>query len=107
VTHEALAAFDRAGQMIAIARYATARPEDCSADIAVTVADAWQGRGIGPALTAQVVDRARDNAFASLTATTLESNAPALSLLARLGFRRCGSSAGVLDFQLALTGAPC
>ena len=107
VTHEALAAFDPAGQLIAIARYATAQPEDCSAEIAVTVADAWQGRGIGPALAARVVTRARDNDFQSLTASTFGENAPALSLLARLGFRPCGASGGVLDFQLALTGAPC
>jgi RimJ/RimL family protein N-acetyltransferase len=102
VSHEAIGAFDEDGRMVAIARYATVAPEDREAEIAVTVVDEWQRRGLGTALAAKIVAAARDNAFTRLTASTLGENRPALALLRRLGFRPSGSSSGVLEFQLPL-----
>lgn len=102
VSHEAIGAFDEDGRMVAIARYATVAPEDREAEIAVTVADEWQRRGLGTALAAKIVAAARDNAFTRLTASTMTENGPALALLRRLGFRPAGSSSGVLEFQLPL-----
>jgi RimJ/RimL family protein N-acetyltransferase len=109
VTDEALAALDAEGQIIAVARYARGPGAGCeAAEVAVAVVDAWQRRGIGSALTRRIVSRARDNGFASLTASTFWENAPARALLARLGFRPVGSSDGIVEYRLALPAIrPC
>jgi GNAT superfamily N-acetyltransferase len=104
VSHEAVAAIDSDGSMVAVARYATggARARGGSADVAVTVHDDWQGIGLGTALIRLVVERARENALARLTGETLLENYAARSLMARIGFRPLGSSGGVVELDLAL-----
>jgi RimJ/RimL family protein N-acetyltransferase len=102
VAHEALVATDADGRIVGIARYGAWVDERATADVAVTVADEWQRRGIGTALTRRIVQAARANGIARLTATTMWENAPALMLLKRLGFRPCGSANGLLDLALAL-----
>lgn len=105
VTHEAIVAFDEDDRMVGVARYA-AWPESAgTADVAVTVADDWHGRGLGGALTARVVECARANGIQRLTGTTLWDNAPASALLRRLGFRAVGSGDGAVDFRLDLAAA--
>jgi GNAT superfamily N-acetyltransferase len=105
VSHEALVAVAPDGAIVAEARYAAWPDRPCVADFAVTVADEWQGRGVGSALARQVLDTARRNGMRALTGSTLWENAPARSLLARLGFRAAGSAGGVLDFELRLAPA--
>jgi ribosomal protein S18 acetylase RimI-like enzyme len=105
VTQEALVAIDGRGDLVAVARYAAAR-EPGSAEIAVVVADPWQRRGLGSALTAEVIERARANCFTRLTASTLGDNLAARSLLARLGFRVASVANGVVSYTRRLT-APC
>jgi RimJ/RimL family protein N-acetyltransferase len=85
--HEALAAIDEDGAIVAVSRYARWHGRDDVAELAVAVADDLHGRGIGSALAARVVECARANGIARLTATTLAYNAPALALLRRLAFR--------------------
>jgi RimJ/RimL family protein N-acetyltransferase len=103
VSHEALVAVDEEdGEIVAVARYATGPHGAASADIAVTVADDCQGRGIGSALAARIVQAARRNGIASLTATTLWENGAARALLRRLGFRAVGSDDGMLELALDL-----
>ena len=103
VTHEALAAFDSRGQIVAVARYAAWRPDSLdAAEIAVTVLDSLQRRGIGSALAGLIVERAEANGFARLTASTFWENVAARSLGARLGFRFTGSANGIVDYQLQL-----
>jgi RimJ/RimL family protein N-acetyltransferase len=103
VTHEALVALDARGQIVAVARYAAWPPaRRDAAEIAVTVVDAFQRRGIGSALAAQVIERARAGGFASLTASTFFENYPARALMARLGFRRVSVDDGVASYRLAL-----
>jgi RimJ/RimL family protein N-acetyltransferase len=98
VSHEALVAVDEEeGEIVAVARYATGPRGGASADMAVTVADDCQGRGIGTSLAARIVHAAHRNGIASLTATTMWENRSALALLRRLGFRATGSSDGLLD----------
>jgi GNAT superfamily N-acetyltransferase len=104
-THEALVALDREGEIVAVARYATWTTRPCAADFAVTVADAWQGRGLGSALALRLVERARDHALTTLTATTLWENGGARRMLKRLGFQVSGHGGGLLDFELRLTPA--
>ena len=103
VTHEAIVAFDEAGgRMVGVARYAVWPGSDDTADVAVTVADEWHGRGLGSALTARVVRCARANGIKRLTGTILWDNAAASALLRRLGFRAVGSGDGALEFGLDL-----
>jgi RimJ/RimL family protein N-acetyltransferase len=102
VTHTALVAIDEAGRLIGEARYATGEPESRSADIAVTVTDAWQGRGIGTRLARLLVAAARANGMTRLTALTLPDNEAAISLVRRLGFRLKAVERDAVEFELAL-----
>jgi ribosomal protein S18 acetylase RimI-like enzyme len=111
VTHEALVAIDETtGQIVGVGRYATGHGGGTVADLALAVADAWQRRGIGHALAARLVERARANDMTALTGSTLAGNRAARALLDRLGFRMRSLSAGVLEVELAIARvvtAPC
>jgi acetyltransferase len=71
---------------VAVGRYALA-PEDGTAEVAVTVADAWQGCGLGRLLLERVIDAARRNGVRRLTGDVLAANARMLALARRVGFR--------------------
>ena len=104
-THDALIALDARGEIVAVARYATWRDRPCAADLAVTVADDFHGRGLGTALAAQVIDLARGRGITTLTASTLWENTGARRMLTKLGFRVSGNGGGLLDFELRLAPA--
>ena len=101
VRHTALVAVDADGRLIGEARYATAGPEDRTADFAVTVADEWQGRGVGTRLAARLIEAARANGMTGLTALTLWENGAAIALLERLGFLRAGYDGDAVEYELA------
>jgi GNAT superfamily N-acetyltransferase len=105
VRHEAIAAFDEHGRMVAVARYAELSP--CSAELAVEAADDYHGRGIGSELVRRIIECARENGYALLTATTLWDNAAARKLFKRLGFRAAGSGGAAVDLELRLRDAGC
>ena len=73
-----------------------------TADVAVTIADDWHGRGLGSALASRVVRCARANGIRRLTGNTLWDNVAASALMRRLGFRAVGSGDGALEFRLDL-----
>jgi acetyltransferase len=102
VNHTALAAVDTTGTLIAEARYATSQPGDQTADFAITVADEWQGRGVGSRLAARLIEAARANGMTRLTAITLWENGAAIALLHRLGFLRTGYDGDAIEYELAL-----
>jgi RimJ/RimL family protein N-acetyltransferase len=103
VRHEAIAAVDeRDGSIVGIARYVQVPGQAGVAELAVEVADEFQNRGVGTALTEITVQRARANEVALLTAITLWENSPARSLLRRFGFRTRASRGREIEFQLAL-----
>ena len=102
VSHTALVAVDASGELIGEARYATACAYDRTADFAVTVADDWQGHGIGTRLGTRVIEAARANGITRLTAITLWENDAAIALLRRLGFRRTGYDGGAIEYALAV-----
>lgn len=72
----------RSRNLIGVARYArdAGRPDE--ADLAVTVADAWQGRGLGTTLVAALADLARANGVRVFTVDMLAGNS-AMRALAR------------------------
>ena len=103
VDHDALAAVDGDRDLIfGVARYARDRSRPSAAHVAFAVADELQGVGIGTMLAALTVQRARENGYELLIATTLWDNRPARALLRRLGFRACGSDGGVVELELSL-----
>lgn len=108
VGHEALAAVDRRdGSIIGTARYVEHGGRPGVADVAVEVIDEHQRLGIGTALASAVIERARENGFVLLTATTLWENRPARALLRRLRFHPLGSNRGELELELALDRPSC
>lgn len=100
VSHTALVAVDPSGELIGEARYAL--DHDGAADFAVTVADEWQGRGVGTRLAQRLIDAARVNGMTRLTAITLWDNGAANALLHRLGFLRTGYDGNAVEYELAL-----
>jgi RimJ/RimL family protein N-acetyltransferase len=102
VRHEALAAIDARGAIVAEGRYAAWSGREDTAEFAIAVLDELQGRRIGTTVAAAAVARARTNGFARLTASTLWENSPARALLRGLGFHAVGSEGGVLELELTL-----
>jgi L-amino acid N-acyltransferase YncA len=106
VQREALVALDPAdGAIVGVARYAARPGHDDVAELACEVTDDWQGRGIGRALIARVIERARANNIIRLTASAFAENAAAIALLRCFGFHATGQSDGVRELELSLT--PC
>jgi GNAT superfamily N-acetyltransferase len=81
---EALIALDDQG-IVGVARYGTA--PGGSHDVAVVVADDWQGRGLGALLIRRLAHIARLRGIASFHATMLGDNLPARSLVLGLSRR--------------------
>jgi GNAT superfamily N-acetyltransferase len=79
---EALVALD-GDEIIGIARY-DGRPGSQDAEIAVTVEDAWQHRGVGRKLARRLAACALDHGFERFIATMLPENREAIGLFRRL-----------------------
>ena len=69
---------------VAVARFARTAPDADTAEIAITVVDAMQGRGIGKALATQLVEAAITRGIRRLQAAVLPENAPVIGLLRSL-----------------------
>lgn len=71
---------------IGVVRYVLT-PEGDAAEFAVTVADQWQGSGIGRLLLGRLVEIARGRGLRRLWGETLATNHPMIGLAAGLGFK--------------------
>lgn len=69
-------------EVIGVARYART-PGTGSADLAVVVEDAWQGRGLGRFLLERLAELARRRGIDRFTATIHSENRPAIRVLRR------------------------
>ncbi|KZE32832.1 bifunctional acetate--CoA ligase family protein/GNAT family N-acetyltransferase [Crenobacter luteus] len=76
---------DGGEEQLAIARYVT-DPDNESCEFALVVADAWQGRGIGPVLMTMLFDAARDQGLKLMHGEVLAGNKAMLKLMHALGF---------------------
>ena len=83
--HEAFVAFTEDGELVGVARFVRLKDEPRAAEAAVTVADAYQGRGVGTVLTQELARRAREEDVDIFTATALAANLDVIDLLGRLG----------------------
>lgn len=86
--HEAIGAVvveDGVETGVGVARFVrfTARPHE--ADLALTVSDEWQGRGLGGLLLRRLARRAREEGVTRFTADVLATNRAVLHLLRSLG----------------------
>jgi len=71
---------------IAVGRYAP-NPDGETAEFALVVADAWQGKGLGRALLERLAGAARAAGYRALYGVILRANHDMLDLAARLGFK--------------------
>jgi GNAT superfamily N-acetyltransferase len=102
--HEALMAVDRAsGRGVGVARYVRDKERPECAEIAVSVLEAWQGRGVGKALLLHLASRAREEGISCFTALMLANNTPMRRLCAELGPPRVLSTeAGAVELAVDL-----
>ncbi len=101
--HEALIAMSEEGDGIGVARFVRSRVDPRAAELAVTVIDDWQGRGVGTALLARLADRARSEGVTRFTAVMLATNRDMLELLESLGpVRLLERSVGTVEVELAV-----
>lgn len=82
----ATATIEGAETAIGVARYVRLA-DDVTCEFAITLADAWQGRGIGRKLLAMLVDSARGHGLQRLVGDVLATNTPMLRLARSQGFR--------------------
>jgi acetyltransferase len=73
------------GEFLAVGRYAPTADGE-TAEFALAVADAWQGRGIGGALLSRLRDAAREAGYKALVGYVLADNSEMLNLAAHMGF---------------------
>ena len=104
--HEALVAIDPAtGHGVGVARYVRSRVDPNVAELAVAVADDWQGLGVGRRLTEALVDRAREEQVERFTALMLADNDRMLHLIRELGVvHDLHSADGIVELTVDLPG---
>jgi protein lysine acetyltransferase len=85
-------------RLVAVARYVRLKDDTEAAEVAVTVADAMQGKKIGKQLGVLLADEARGRGVKRFTAAMLADNRPALRLMATMTDRLVSSvDHGVTD----------
>jgi RimJ/RimL family protein N-acetyltransferase len=104
--HEAIGALsvtDRRG--VGIARYIRDSHDRQAAELAVTVVDAWQGRGLGTQLVTRLTERARSAGIRRFTALLAVDNHAMLALLQTINgeLEMVGHEFDIAEYQIALT----
>jgi RimJ/RimL family protein N-acetyltransferase len=87
VDHVALVAEDPTGRapgLIAVGRFVRLAEDPEAAEIAIVVADDWQGRGVGSLVGRHLAHAARNRNIKRFTATMAAENTPAHRLMAKL-----------------------
>jgi RimJ/RimL family protein N-acetyltransferase len=101
--HEALGALDHAdGRGVGIARYVRDADDPQAAEIAVTIIDDWQGRGLGTELVAQLSDRARSAGIRRFTALVAADNPAMAGLLRAVRADLVCREPGALRYEITL-----
>ena len=103
--HEALGALDRSdGRGVGVARYIRQAGDPQAADIAVTIIDDWQGRGLASELLARLSDRARQEGIRRFVALVAAENAPVAAMLRKVCARLVRRDSNTLEYEISLDG---
>ena len=87
-----------------MARYVRNPARPNAAEVAVTVVDDWQGRGLGTLLLEAITMRAREEGVDTFTALMLVDNRQMMDLLQRLGaVRVVDRAAGAVEVEVHLS----
>jgi RimJ/RimL family protein N-acetyltransferase len=106
VNHEALVAVPvLSAEIVAECRFIRLPDQPDTAEIGVTVVDAWQGRGLGSALLARLSERAAEAGIDYFTAEVLAENRTMLALLPGLGHVETESLGPVVTTRVELAGS--
>ena len=101
--YEALVALPLlSGEIVGECRFVRLPDRQDTADLAVTVVDAWQGRGLASALLARLSARALEVGIAYFTAEILAENRTVLDMLPRLGNVESEVSGTVVDAHIEI-----
>lgn len=73
------------GELIGVVRYVRSSADPAAADVALTITDDWQGRGIAGAAWEHAVALARREGIERFTAIVLRENQPMMSFFRRRG----------------------
>ena len=82
--HVALGVF-AGGRLAAMGRFVRLADDPTTAEVALTVTDRWQGRGLGPTLLRRLAGSARELGVERFAFTVSGDNRPAQKMLGRLG----------------------
>ena len=101
--HEALGALDPAdGRGVGVARYVRDADDPHAAEIAVTIVDDWQGRGLGTELLIRLSARARSEGICRFTALVADDNLAMAGLLRKMSASLAGRSPGTVEYEITL-----
>jgi RimJ/RimL family protein N-acetyltransferase len=104
--HEALVAVaPGSGQLVGVTRFIRNPREPDRAEVAVTVIDSWQRRGLGTALLRELAQRAEQEGIRHFTADILAENQPMLTLARRLGHAETTRDGSTVSARVDLTAA--
>jgi RimJ/RimL family protein N-acetyltransferase len=100
--HEALGALSRDGQGVGVARFIRDAEDPGSAEVAVTIVDEWQGRGLGTKLLELLSDRAHAEGVARLTGTVAAGNIASGKMVRNAGGVLISSTRAVHEYEIRL-----
>ena len=102
--HEALGALEHAdGRGVGIARYVRDAEDPKAAEIAVTIVDDWQGKGLGTELLARLSDRARQEGIRRFTGLVSRRQRGDGPVLGKMRAKRVGYGPGTVQYEIALS----
>ena len=102
--HEAMIALDEAtAEGIGVARYVRNSERPDAAEVAVTVIDDWQARGLGTLLLEVISARAREEGITTFTALMLATNRKMMDVIKALGpVRIVDMEAGTVEIEMPI-----
>jgi GNAT superfamily N-acetyltransferase len=105
--HEAMIALDEeTGEGVGVARYVRDHDHPDTAEVAVTVIDDWQGRGVGTLLLEVISARARAEGITHFTALILAANKEMMDLLHEFDpVRIVDRELGTMQIEVAIPAA--